>query len=75
MCTAFHFAHKLFSKHELVSVIEWVLSFKGNLSARDPKLLFYVSGGKKTSSGGRGEGSQIKEVNNEVKVNVGGSGV
>lgn len=72
MCTGFRFAHKLFSKHELVLVIKRVLSLKGNLSARDPKLLFYRTGGwGETSSGGReGEGSQIKEVKNEIKADV-----
>lgn len=51
-----------------------MLSLKGNLSARDPKLLFHGSGGEETSSGGRREGSQ-KEVKNEVKADASGSGV
>ena len=55
MCTGFYFAHKLSSKHELSGGARWVL--------------FYRNWAKKTSSGGRGEGSQVK-VKNEVNADT-----
>lgn len=55
MCTRFYFAHKLSSKHELSGGARWVL--------------FYRNWAKKTSSGGRGEGSQGK-VKNEVNADT-----
>lgn len=70
MCTAFRFAHKLFSKHELVLLIKQMFSLKGNLSARAQNSSFTELGGKKDLFWKEGEGSQITEVKNEIKADV-----
>lgn len=67
MGTGFHFAHKLFTKHELVFVIKWVLSLKGNLSARDPKLLFHGSGGKRPLLEAEGKGLKLRRLRTKLR--------
>lgn len=74
MCTGFHFAHTLASKHELVLGIKWVLAERSPF-CRIPETPPNFYGNRRRrpllEAGGRG----LKEVKNEVNADVGGRGV